>query len=71
MKAIDIKTLVITGEEGSRIRAYRDNMGEPFREGISIWISKDGAENESGLFLQTYDLDVLIAGLTTLRRGLR
>ena len=47
----------IRGEDGSQLRAYRDNMGEPYREGISIWVSRDGTHKETGLFMETRDLD--------------
>ena len=71
MRSIDIKTLVIRGEDGSQIRAYQDNMGEPYRDGVSIWISRDGTDSRSGLFMQAHDLDNFITGLTAIRKTLR
>ena len=54
------------------IKAYEDNMGEPYRSGVSIWISRDvNNASGSGVFLQTYDLDTLIAGLQAIRKTLR
>ncbi|UPT95495.1 hypothetical protein J4G48_0040790 [Bradyrhizobium barranii subsp. apii] len=71
MMGVEIKSLVIRGEEGAAIKAYHDNMGEPYRTGVTIWVAKDGEDNGSGVFLQTYDLDNLIAGLQAIRKTLR
>lgn len=72
MRGIEIKSLKIIGEDGSCIKAYQDNMGEPYRSGVSIWISRDiNNESGSGVFLQDRDLDDLIAGLQAIRNKKR
>jgi hypothetical protein len=67
MKGVEINTTVIRGEEGALLKAYRDNMGDPYRSGITVWIAKDGKDNGSGVFLQDSEVDFLIAGLQAMR----
>ena len=69
MKGIKINSISIVGEDGSAIKAYRDNMGEPYRAGISLWIYQDGMDMGPGLFIEDTTLDDLIAGLQTLRKA--
>jgi hypothetical protein len=52
MKSIDIDRVVIQGEQGATLEMFRDNMGEPYRSGVSIWIEKpgDGRDRHSVCF---------------------
>jgi hypothetical protein len=72
MKSIDIDRVVIQGEQGATLEMFRDNMGEPYRSGVSIWIEKpgDGRDRHSGLFLEERDVDAVISGLQALRKKL-
>ncbi|MEH2517365.1 hypothetical protein V1279_002938 [Bradyrhizobium sp. AZCC 1610] len=68
MRGIEITSFTIVGEEGACIKAYKDNMGEPYRSGVTVWIAKDGDDRGSGVFLEERDLDGLISGLLEIRK---
>lgn len=68
MKGIIVNSFTIVGEDGSCIKAYRDNMGEPFRSGISLRVCKDAEDNGSGVFIQNHEIEQLISGLRSLRK---
>lgn len=67
MRGVEIKTFSIIGEEGACIKGYQDNMGEPYRSGITLWIKKNGADEGSGLFLEDHYLEQLISCLRLIR----
>jgi len=68
MRSIDVSRIVIQGEEGATLEMYRDNMGEPYRSGVSIWIEKPGSDKRAGLFVEEHEIGDVIAGLEALRK---
>jgi hypothetical protein len=69
LKGVEIKSFMIVGEEGACIKGYQDNMGEPYRSGVTLWICKDGNDRGSGVFIQSSVLDDLITSLQAIRKS--
>ena len=46
----------------------RDNMGEPYRSGISLRVCKSVDDNGSGVFIQNHEIEQLISALRSLRK---
>lgn len=69
MTGAEIKSFTIRGENGASINGYRDNMGEPFRLGVTLWICMDGEDRGSGVFVMPHEIDELITNLQALRKA--
>ncbi|SDH37369.1 hypothetical protein [Bradyrhizobium ottawaense] len=68
MKGIVVNSFIISGEDGSCIKGYRDNMGEPFRSGVSLRICRSADDNGAGVFVQDHEIEQLISALRSIRK---
>jgi len=67
MRIVETKLLRIGGEDGSILEMYRDNMGEPYRQGVTISITRSYS-NGAAVFVEDREVDELIKGLQSLRK---
>ena len=61
-----VKPVVFIGEEGAQVSFEYDNMGEPFREGVSIVVESEYGEKHFSAFFDETETRLIHSFLTEL-----
>ena len=63
MKGVDIRPSPSTVRKVPRSRPTQDNLGEPYRRGITLWIGKDGEDRGPAFSFRSTTSNELISNL--------
>jgi hypothetical protein len=67
MIGVEAKFMEFHGEDGSRLRLYVDNMGEPYRGGITMMI--ENQPFHAAAFLENHEVDKVINWLQAMKKA--